>query len=356
MGIANNNNDSIKDDNPPLLDNLALTTGGTFLLNFDNGISLDNCNLPTDNNSDVNNLTNDGNDANQNDVVSFIVSDNSLLIGNPVDISLLTSQLLLTSNVQNDNLDDNYILPNQESDPPQTSLLLTTNVQNEGDDVQSQSSLFLTTSLPNQIGTSNLLLTTDIPDDSGGGTGLLITTEAQLDNNPVDVGGELDQEPQDIILNLQLNPISNENDCGIVNNLIMPDLKENQEDVNRTGCSYCGKKFKKAFSVQQHERIHTGERPFQCIICGRAFSQKANVRKHMVRHKVWPKAKQTLKINLNEDCKAVLDQKSIENNCYACQYCSSTFETYFLHKKHMAVHADQKVSRLMGNFFLTWLG
>ena len=41
--------------------------------------------------------------------------------------------------------------------------------------------------------------------------------------------------------------------------------------------------------LEQHVRCHTGEKPFQCVICGRGFAQKSNVKKHMITHKVWPK-------------------------------------------------------------------
>ena len=43
----------------------------------------------------------------------------------------------------------------------------------------------------------------------------------------------------------------------------------------RTGsypCSQCGRAFKELSTLQNHERIHSGERPFECETCGKQFT------------------------------------------------------------------------------------
>ncbi|XP_047543103.1 zinc finger protein 354A-like [Vanessa atalanta] len=55
-------------------------------------------------------------------------------------------------------------------------------------------------------------------------------------------------------------------------------------------CQTCGKAFRDKKCLQEHELIHTGERPLSCDICGRTFRQSACLYTHKRRvHKVAPK-------------------------------------------------------------------
>ncbi|XP_063065611.1 zinc finger protein 341 [Engraulis encrasicolus] len=170
--------------------------------------------------------------------------------------------------------------------------------------------------------------------------------------------------------------------------------------IQRLKCDFCEKVFTKNFDLQQHIRSHTGEKPFQCIVCGRAFAQKSNVKKHMATHKVWPggaggagsrlpiavkvlplsltgshntqQAQQDIgeqaggtecldesvelhsEGQLEEDTEghkaasSLLSQGRnkkllIVDSSYQCQFCSGKFSNYFHLKSHMTQHKDEQV-------------
>ena len=50
--------------------------------------------------------------------------------------------------------------------------------------------------------------------------------------------------------------------------------------LTKLDCEFCGKSFGKRWNLISHQRIHTGEKQFQCDICLKTFSWKGNLRRH----------------------------------------------------------------------------
>uniref|UniRef100_A0A674NWG0 Zinc finger protein 341 n=1 Tax=Takifugu rubripes TaxID=31033 RepID=A0A674NWG0_TAKRU len=163
------------------------------------------------------------------------------------------------------------------------------------------------------------------------------------------------------------------------NNKKSPDAEQLKGKVPKLKCNYCDKVFSKNFDLQQHIRSHTGEKPFQCIVCGRPFAQKSNVKKHMQTHKVWPMGVASTVARLPITMKVVpiatgtdpegsqeepirnehppVQMESIQSHpgqantkqivvidsSYQCQFCASKFKTYFQLKSHLTQHKGEQV-------------
>jgi hypothetical protein len=51
--------------------------------------------------------------------------------------------------------------------------------------------------------------------------------------------------------------------------------------TRRHACNQCGKAFVTPSKLQRHVLSHSGIRPFHCQLCGRHFSQAANLKTHI---------------------------------------------------------------------------
>lgn len=75
-------------------------------------------------------------------------------------------------------------------------------------------------------------------------------------------------------------------------------------------CHICGKSFKLKGHMTEHLRTHTGERPFKCHVCGKSFNRGSTMRKHVL-------------------------AKHNEERPYKCEQCDELFTEILLMKKHM---------------------
>ncbi|GFO21674.1 Zinc finger protein 253 [Plakobranchus ocellatus] len=49
-------------------------------------------------------------------------------------------------------------------------------------------------------------------------------------------------------------------------------------------CDVCGKGFTLLCNLSTHYRIHTGQRPYKCSICGKTFTKTSDLSRHNIIH------------------------------------------------------------------------
>lgn len=49
-------------------------------------------------------------------------------------------------------------------------------------------------------------------------------------------------------------------------------------------CTQCGKRFRQIPHLRDHERLHSGARPFNCSVCGKSFVLAARLAEHARTH------------------------------------------------------------------------
>lgn len=92
------------------------------------------------------------------------------------------------------------------------------------------------------------------------------------------------------------------------------------KDTSNLCCGTCSKSFSRSWLLKNHQRIHTGERPYQCSYCDKAFADKSNLRQHMKIH-------------------------TTKEKLFQCGICQRTFaQRRYLMKHATEIHRDVSMS------------
>lgn len=122
-------------------------------------------------------------------------------------------------------------------------------------------------------------------------------------------------------------------------------------------CSVCGKTFTMAANLLRHSRLHTGLKPHLCHLCGKSFIQKVTLQDHLAIHlsdkkfkcsicgKLFLKSKQLTEHNhrMHGDEMAVdLCPSPGDQGVIVCDLCGKSYTSKFSFRQHVKLHVLEK--------------
>lgn len=117
-------------------------------------------------------------------------------------------------------------------------------------------------------------------------------------------------------------------------------------------CDICGKQFSQKANLLKHKLIHLNKKPFQCRVCHKAFRQKANLQRHELIHNKDRKTVNCAHCNKSFRCTWSLKQHmkshtTSAENPFGCSICGETFKEKEELLKHFDVHRNQIFTCIM---------
>lgn len=120
--------------------------------------------------------------------------------------------------------------------------------------------------------------------------------------------------------------------------------QKTHNNVRPFSCDECSRHFLKKADLQKHMRVHTGEKPFKCTICEKGFTQSYYYKVHMECHtsnKSFPCSHCEKSFPTAFKLSVHKKWHTVERP-YMCERCGKTFLVPSLLKRHMGYHIGDR--------------